>query len=241
MGSNPSERRFNLTPKKIYDIITGDFEQLWNSLSSKQSEIYKGNFTFALLDMIFIEFISRFCKSDVTGNKLNRFSNCLYNIDKRYFGELVGWEGIRSDREYTIPFKHKEGKEILCLLFELIRNGEAHYYQQIVADLQDGVIIIRISGANFDLSRVSSRSGHLDVQGTIISEKNVILIQFRPEVLFLDLKKAVECSQIFDQCEDFSHFLRKYQDISIESVIHAIGESERINNILQGKGDVLDI
>lgn len=241
MASTLSGTWPNLPPKDIYDFIIGDFEQLWNSLSSVQGAISRGNFAFALLDMILVEFISRFCKFDTTGNMLSKLSDCLYNTDKRYFGKVAGWEGLKSNSEFTIPFKFQEGKEILCLLFDLIRNGEAHQYQQIVADLQDGVMLVRISGADFglNLSKIGSRSGHLDVQISQNSGKTVVLIQFRPELLFLDLKKAVDCSQIFNQSTEFSHFSRQYKDISLESVRRAIGEWDRINNILQGKGDVL--
>jgi hypothetical protein len=197
---------------------------------------------FALLDMILVEFISRFCKQDSTGGLLSKFSDCLYDVDKRYFGLVNGWKGLKQNSKFTIPFKNQQGKEILCLLFDLIRNGEAHQYQQIIAELQDGIMSIRISGADFglNLSKISSRSGHLDVQHSTNSSNPILLIQFRPEVMYLDLKRAVDCSQIFGKSTQFLHFSRPYQGTTIESVQRAIGELDRINTILQGKGDRLN-
>jgi hypothetical protein len=231
----------NLAPKEIYNFITGDFEQFWNALSSISGSISRGNFAFALLDMILVEFISRFCKQDSTGVLLRNFSNCLYSIDKRYFGIVSGWNGLKSSNEFTIPFKSQEGKEILCLMFDSIRNGEAHQYQQIIAELQDSILLIRISGADYGLNLAGniSRSGHLDGQLSQNSEKKILLIQFRPEVMFLDLKRAVECSQLLNESTNYPHFSRKYQDITLESVQGAIGMLDRLNDISQGKGDVL--
>ena len=104
MASTPSGMLLNLSPKKIYDLIIGDFEHLWNSLSSIGDTNYRGNFAFALLDMILVEFISRFCKFDATENMLSKFSDCLYSTDKRYFGEVAGPKGVHEWMVYTLSF-----------------------------------------------------------------------------------------------------------------------------------------
>ncbi len=236
MASTLAKTWPNLTPKNTYDLITGDFEQLWNSLSSIKGKISRGNFAFALLDMILVEFISRFCKVDTTGNMLRTFSDCLYDIDKRYFGNVKGWDGIRPNSEFTLPFKSQEGKELLCLLFDLIRNGEAHQYQQIIADLKDATLAIRISGANYglNLGNVTSRGKHLEMEFSSLPQKILAFIDFRPEIMYLDLKRAVECSKMFDNATTFTHFSRNY-DIPMDSIANAIGHNERIENALQGK------
>lgn len=42
----------NLSPQKIFEFITGDFEDAWNSLASTDVANSRGNFMFALHAMI---------------------------------------------------------------------------------------------------------------------------------------------------------------------------------------------
>jgi hypothetical protein len=237
MKSIPVATPPNMTPKEIYGLITGDFESLWDSLSSTENSTYRGNFTFALLDMVLLEYISRACKQDQTGDLLRKFTVSLDSSDKRYFEVINGWPGLNPYGEYTIPYKTQEGKEVLSFLFDLIRNGQAHQYQQIIANLKDCSIAIRISGAEFGvkLNTVKSRSKHLDVWNSTNNRKPLVLIYFRPEVFYLDLKTAVKCSLIFDKVTSFNYLSRSYPTITRESFLKSIGMTEGISKALQGK------
>lgn len=237
MKSVSAATPLNMTPKEIYGLITGDFESLWDSLSSTENSTYRGNFTFALLDMVLLEYISRVCRQDKSGGLLRKFTDCLDSLDKRYFEVINRWHGLNPNAEYTIPYKTQEGKEVLSFLFDLIRNGQAHQYQQIIANLKDCSIGIRISGAEFGvkLNTVKARSKHLDVWNGTNNGKPLVLIDFRPEVFYLDLKRAVKCSIIFDIVTRFNYFSRSYPTITRESFLKSIGVTEGIYKALHGK------
>lgn len=237
MTSKSSATFPNMTLKDIYDNITGDFESLWNTLSSDKASKYRGNFTFALLDMILLEVISRVCKLDKSGNLLREFADCLYCSDKRYFGVINGWSGLKQNSDYTIPYKSQEGKEVLSFLFDLIRNGQAHQYQQIVVKLKDCSIVVTIYGAIFgvNLKTVNNRSKHLDVKFANNGENNLVLIDFRPEIFYLDLTKAVTCSKIFDKIKQFNYLSRSYPAITKDFFLDSIGFTEQLTKTLQGK------
>jgi hypothetical protein len=76
-------------------------------------------------------------------------------------------------------------------MFDLIRHGQAHQYQQITADLTDGHWVMSLTGGEFGetLSKVRAQRplehlgvGHVD---------NTLFVVVRPEVMFLDFQDAV--------------------------------------------------
>jgi hypothetical protein len=94
----------------------------------------------------------------------------------------------------------ERGRTMLCALFDLVRHGLAHQYQQIVVKLKDQKhFFISLSGPNIDsyLSKsAGSRPLHLtyafDVEGDLG-------LRLFPDILFLDIKKAVENSALLNK------------------------------------------
>jgi hypothetical protein len=240
----------NLPPEKIYEFLTGDFRSLWNSLALNPSPTNNGNFTFALLDMILLEFVARLCDSDNSGSALRDFSRSLASIDKNYFERIRHLKGIRHDP--ALPFLHCRGGELIHVLFDLIRNGDAHYYQQIVANLSDGYLAIQTSGRTdvivqsetgkyekrakgllIEEIRNLGRKGHLEVK----NGEGFVLISFRPEVFFLDITEAVDNSDLLKRGLSINYFSgggTNYNGISVNSILTSLLH-KKIKTILKGK------
>jgi hypothetical protein len=225
-----NNNNYNLPPEKIYYLLKQDFESMWNCLAQKENkEIAKGNFNFALLDMILLEFISRYCSMDETGKTLEKFSNVLYDINKKYFIRLPLIEKIKLN--FSLPYHSKpehieNGKyandELLWLLFDLIRNGEAHNYQEIIGKFEDGhYLLIAIPGPKYGetLDKIDVKLPHLghlgyeminkDIYDVLFNDDNDVRLYFMPEIMFKELIEAVEKSEIFKKNLNYPYFGRE--------------------------------
>jgi hypothetical protein len=205
----------NLPEKTIYQFIIKDFESAWNSIACNMKEdIGRGNFIFAFKSMNLLEFACRMCYSDRTGVALRDFSNNLYGIEKKYFTHLPALCVQSHKGEFTLP--HIMGQEeddlLLSLLFDLIRHGVAHEYQQITADLLYGErFFITLSGADYPKNLGSSkgkmRNHHLDCY---LLQQGDIGIQIHPNILYLDFRKAIDDSNLFDRGLTIKHLKKCY-------------------------------
>ena len=171
----------------------------------------RGNFAFALLAMAFLEFTCRLCKSDPTGVALPDFSHQLNLIESRYFNKIAGLNA--PVRAFSFPYIGTQTNDFLiCALFDLIRNGLAHQYQQILVHLQpDNWWGITLSGpakgktiahiTNYPRSRMT----HLTLRtGT----DGVTWLVISPARLFLDFKKAFDDARLIERPLTVEHFDR---------------------------------
>ncbi len=85
----------HLSEAEVYSFITGDFEGAGDCIASKSdSELRsRGNFLFAMLAMIFLEWASRLCQG--SAEALEAFGVALEAIEPRYSIVLLG---VRSPR-----------------------------------------------------------------------------------------------------------------------------------------------
>ncbi|MGA9840851.1 MAG: hypothetical protein WBQ25_00890 [Nitrososphaeraceae archaeon] len=108
-----------LAEKNIYEFIIKDFEEEWNSVSiNKDTNIGRGNFTFAFKAINLLEFACRICQSDLGEKALVDFSNKLLSIEKRYFTHLPNLSVRVQKGEITLPYiKGQERDDLLLSLF----------------------------------------------------------------------------------------------------------------------------
>ncbi len=197
----------------IVDFIIGDFERAWDALASTPGSINRGNFLFARQAMILLEVACRLCFSDKTGQALKDLSQQLEQRDSRYFTELPGtcWSA-GSQPEFFLPsMGPNPATELIAALFDLIRNGQAHQYQQIRAQLSDGKDFeFGLTGAEYGLllSRTFAAgrpSEHLKAQ----KEPNGDLwMKIRTDVLFLDIRDAVHAAGLLNGALTFDYLSR---------------------------------
>jgi hypothetical protein len=160
-----------------------------------------GNFMFARQAMMLLEWAARVCRADTTGAPaagrqtpaLLRLLSELARLDTRYFTQMPAvFPNRTSDKEFTLPSRASNPDlELLLLLFDLTRNGQAHQYQQINVDLADGKELqVTLTGVEKGLllgSITTRPTEHLsfDCFGT-----GSIALKVRTDVLYLDIKCA---------------------------------------------------
>jgi hypothetical protein len=129
----------NLSPGEIYVFLTSDFQDSWNSIAWNPFPKGRGNFMFAGLAFGFLEFACRLCHSDPTGKALHDFSNKLRAVDKKYFLVIPGLD-VPHPGGFKLPYTNSKHMNdvLICALFDLVRNGLAHQYQQILVRLKGG-------------------------------------------------------------------------------------------------------
>ena len=94
-------------------------------------------------------------------------------------------------------------------MYDLIRNGLAHQYQQIIAHLHGGKFAIELTGPSFgqilEKSTEAKRKGNLNFYCDIDSDLTIIV---RPDILFLDLENVISRINLVDKTPDFDHLTR---------------------------------
>ena len=199
----------NFPPETIYQFIVNDFEDGWNSLAWNPSARGRGNFMFALQAMILLEFAARLCYEDPSGTALADLSRALFQVEPKYSTRLPG---VCADfREFDLPYNSSKGDELLWALFDLIRNGQAHQYQQIFVRLTDGKDWgISLTGAalGHHLELVSRSPRSAEHLGYSVAPQGDLWLRVCPDLLFLDLKKAVTESGLLTKGLTFPYLTR---------------------------------
>ena len=106
----------------IFHYIVDDFETAWNAISARKKVAGRGNYVFALLSMVLLEFACRICKQDSTNTKLADFTKAINAIEPRYFTCLPG--SCCATKEFTLPGDNPDS-HLLGMMFDLIRSGKA--------------------------------------------------------------------------------------------------------------------
>lgn len=128
----------NLPPETIFEFIVRDFEDAWNALADSSSARNRGNFLFARQTMVQLEWVARLAGTDATGSALADYSAEPNRIEPRYFTQLPG--SAPKPKDFYLPSVSSANQErqLLWALYDLIRHGQAHQYQQIPVELSDG-------------------------------------------------------------------------------------------------------
>jgi hypothetical protein len=179
-------RRDNLLT--IFKFITGDFETAWKAITSDGGG---GNYLLGLQATIFLEWIMNICKLDKTGAAHKEFFKQLEVLDQRYFVRLPGPYRDKTPSFFPSPIRGVPKSQVfLVMLFDLIRNGTAHSYDQ-VAILADGkhylpkLLGVR-PGQSLDSVEAKYRKRHL----TSESDPDGVVTTIHAGIFYLDLKKA---------------------------------------------------
>jgi hypothetical protein len=130
---------------------------------------------------------------------------------------------LRATRvEFTLPcLGGKDGENLLLrLIFDLIRNGVAHQYQQPLVDLLNGEkFYITLIGPSYGNHLRGIRSP--DYVSCDIDRNDHISLKVCPDVLFLDFQRAVDQSGILGRNLDISHLEREY-DTNVQTLESAL-------------------
>jgi hypothetical protein len=204
----------NLSVDDIHLFITVDFMGAWNSLAANpDKKIGRGNFMFGRQAMNLLEFAARLCTNDATGKALRDFSNELFKIDPRYFTQLPS--PCASNADFVLPHVRSTTENLLLwALFDLIRNGLAHQYQQLSVNLTDGKnFFITLTGADYgrflNLSRIPQKSSsHLKFDVDADGDLGLLVC---PDILFLDFEDAITNSGLLRRNLSFPYLTRSFR------------------------------
>jgi len=182
--------------KELYDWLTNDFESAWNALAALEgASVGRGNFAFALQATVLLELACRLCNG--SPQDLSDLATAMYDCCPVYFVKLPG--EVSGPRDFDLPNFGYPRQQLLTLIFDLIRNGQAHRYLQISASLSDGTSFhISIGGAHHgnSLHRLPSAStDHL--RFSAVGEVGILL--FDPGVFYHHLKTAVDDIDLFSR------------------------------------------
>jgi hypothetical protein len=195
--------------------------------------IGRGNFMFGRQAMTLLEFKSRLCSTDLSGKSRSKFSVELYRIEKKYFKSLPG--KCDKVKDFDLPFiNNSESDPLLWCLFDIIRHGLAHQYQQIIDKLKDGKhFAIKLTGADFErnLNYVKS-SRPVDHLSYCVDHQDDLILIVCPEVLFLDLEDAINKSKILYNNTKFEYLTRPNKK---KIQYYAFDSLELINCFKNGK------
>jgi hypothetical protein len=169
---------------------------------------------FARQAMTLLEFAARLCMSDpdrVNGQPVatREFAQQLALIEPKYFTDLPG--PCADFRDFTLPSypltRTNPQSQLLWAIFDLIRNGQAHQYQQIVVDLTDKRHwAISLTGATY--GRYLGGHRPPDHLGYDRDENGDIWLIVCPDVMFLDARTAIAASGILSQDLSFQYLRR---------------------------------
>jgi hypothetical protein len=136
----------------------------WDALAEKPENVAgnRGNFTLALQAAVLLEWVCRLCICDSTGQALHDFTTELQKIEPKYCTELDG--RCSALNEFSLPGVGPDPqKSLLGAVWDLIRNGQAHQYHDLIVNLQGGTQwVLGLQGARYGwpLSKVAT-SGSL--------------------------------------------------------------------------------
>jgi hypothetical protein len=191
------------TTPVVFDFITGDFADAWNALAMVPTDAqapwrltHRGNYLFGMQAMVLLEWICRLCKSDATGQALQDFSDALNNLEPRYFTQIPSPCRIPGcpPGGFHLPSVGGVARNLLLLsmLFDLLRNGLAHRYEQIIVPLTAGDLGISLFGVepgHWLQTVLAFRASH-HLSFRLLGPD--IIVSAHPGILFLDFKAAFE-------------------------------------------------
>jgi hypothetical protein len=104
-------------------------------------------------------------------------------------------------------------RQLLAMLFDLVRHGTAHQYQQITVELKHGFCAVPITGTarGYTLDRAEpNRPTHLGHGRETFEEDEAPMhyVILRPELLFFDLENAIQRSGLLTRGLSFDHLRR---------------------------------
>jgi hypothetical protein len=199
----------DLPASTLAHFIRADFRATWDAVAGLPAEVgSRGNFIFARQAMSLIELAGRTCAADPGGQALADLSTSLKGIEPRYFTLLPGPcarpGGNRGKVEWTLPFDPSAGADeahLLWAIFDLIRHGQAHQYQQIMVELDDQTTWgISLTGASPGRTLAAVEAARPDAHlGQMPGLDGSLWLVVRPEVLFLDFEAAIAAAGVFRQ------------------------------------------
>lgn len=190
-----AENDGEMSLESVRRAFVRDFHDSWNAVARDPDATGRGNFMYAFMATNYLEWATTVAHQDPRVAK--RFARELRNTDRRYFKKLPTNWAVKPPRWFpTSPAGSQQ--HLLWALFDLVRNGIAHRYQQIDAVLDDDARFrVQVTGAQVPVSpsgQAQRSEDHLSILRVEDVEPAYLVIRLHPEVLFADIDSAVQAS-----------------------------------------------
>ncbi len=188
------------TPEQVFVAICSDFETAWDAVAGQQDRagMGRGNFMFTTQAMVLLEWACRLCAGDSTDRALCALEQALYRIRWEYFTLLPTslFTPARDFRLPNSPIAQSGSQPLLWMLFDLVRNGLTHQYQQIVLRLSDAPVYVRLGGPVYGYTIAKARQDGPGNHVATVDEEGALGIVVKPAWLHMDFRNAVKESGI---------------------------------------------
>lgn len=178
----------------IRTAFVRDFYDSWNALARDREATGRGNFMFAFMATNYLEWAATVAHQSPEVAKA--FARELRRVDSNYFKKLPTSWPTKPPRWF--PPSRGIQQHLLWALFDLVRNGIAHRYQQIDAVLNDGARFrVQLTGAQVPATpgaETRRSRDHLRSFRVRDIDPPYLVIRLHPDVLFADVDTAVEKS-----------------------------------------------
>ena len=208
-----------------------EFEEAWDALASTAvSEQTRVSFLFARQAMLLVELASRVASQDPATSK--RFAAELQAREPRLFKPIPAYKPGPQARR-CVPRVAAEGdprSDLITLLFDLMRNGLAHYGHQVYAPLADGravgVVLVDSMWRGRTLESVRDGGKTIDHLSCTLQTDGNLVIRVCPAILYLDVRDASESAGVWDLEADASEFTvgRRRQKFGVDELVAALDD-----------------
>jgi hypothetical protein len=220
----------HLEANTVFGFLVEDFASVWDALVSGTDPPESGaNFALGLMATVLLELCCRIAGS--SPHHYAHFSQRLGEQEPRYYSEVPF--SVKLPTRFKLPASANvpPERQLLAAIFDLLRHGQAHQYQQMVASLADQKVFgIQLTGAERSNGSASYASlmrwpnqrptDHLALDMTA-APRNVWL-RVRPEVLFKDIELAARMSSLFSGVLQLDYLSPPRFDATVDQVLEAL-------------------
>ena len=211
----------------LFDNLCVEFEAAWNAIATTEfAEQTNGSFLFARQAMLLVELASTVARQDSAA--FRRFSLELRKREPLLFKAVPYTPGPGTlARVPRIAPENDPTSELIALLFDLVRNGHAHFGHQLYAPLKDGrafgLLLLGVwKGRTIDIVRPSG--GRILEHLSCTKQANGDLaMRLCPGTLYLDVRDASESAGVWELDADASRYTEaRMQDITVDELQAAL-------------------
>jgi len=209
----------------LFENLCVEFEAAWDAMATTPSaDRTNGSFLFARQAMLLVELASTVAHQDPA--TFQRFSNELQKREALLFKRIPYQPGPGTRQ--CVPRVAPDGdptSELIAVLFDLVRNGHAHFGHQLYARLKDGnalgVALLGVEkGRTIDTVRPEGGRTMHHLSCTWQSDGNLV-IRLCVGTLYLDVRDASEAAGVWQLDADASRYTRP-QDLTVKDLVAAL-------------------
>jgi hypothetical protein len=178
----------------VHAAFVHDFRDAWDAVAAYPRARGRGNFMFAFMATNYLEWAARIAAQD--DRTRTRLADELGAADVRYFKKLPGMWPVRPEPWFPAGRRGIQAT-VLWAIFDLVRNGIAHRYQQIDAVLDgDARFRVQVVGADRAAYRLGDARPPDYLRPFTVRDLNpsYLVVRLYPDVLFADVEHAVTVS-----------------------------------------------